>query len=363
MKVLVTGGGGFVGGAIIDQLLARDWQVRSVARGEYPSLVSKGVEVMRGDLADDDVAARAVAGCDGVFHVAAKAGVFGSAADYERSNVVATHKVVDAARAAGVTRLIYTSTPSVVHGGGDVEGVDESAPYPDHFTAPYPDTKARAEQYVLGQADDEFATVAIRPHLVWGPGDTQLVPRIIERARAGKVRFVGDGSNIVDTTFIDNAAAAHLNAFDRLAPGSPISGKAYFIAQDEPRPIRDIVNDLIGAAGLPPITKTISGPDRLCGRVSRRMVLLPIPTRRRTSHDPLPRRTTRHCSLVRSDCGSNRTRLRPGGLLPGGGRSTQRILRLAPGRLGRVIRIAFLPRWSSRFQVLGAIGKRIRWPR
>ncbi len=260
MKVLVTGGGGFVGGAVIDKLLARDWQVRSVARGEYPSLVSKGVEVMRGDLADDDVAARAVAGCDGVFHVAAKAGVFGSAADYERSNVVATHKVVDAARAAGVTRLIYTSTPSVVHGGGDVEGVDESAPYPDHFTAPYPDTKARAEQYVLGQADDEFATVAIRPHLVWGPGDTQLVPRIIERARTGKVRFVGDGSNIVDTTFIDNAAAAHLNAFDRLAPGSPISGKAYFIAQDEPRPIRDIVIDLIGAAGLPPITKTIPAP-------------------------------------------------------------------------------------------------------
>lgn len=260
MKVLVTGGGGFVGGAIIDQLLARDWQVRSVARSEYPSLVSKGVEVMRGDLADDDVAARAVAGCDAVFHVAAKAGVFGSAADYERSNVVATHMVVDAARAAGVTRLIYTSTPSVVHGGGDVEGVDESAPYPDHFTAPYPDTKARAEQYVLGQADDGFATVAIRPHLVWGPGDTQLVPRIIERVRIGKVRFVGDGSNIVDTTFIDNAAAAHLNAFDRLDPAGPISGKAYFVAQDEPRPIRDIVNDLIGAAGLPPITKTIPAP-------------------------------------------------------------------------------------------------------
>lgn len=260
MKVLVTGGGGFVGGAIIEQLLARDWQVRSVARSEYPHLVSLGVEVMRGDLVDDDVAARAVAGCDGIFHVAAKAGVFGSAADYEHSNVVATHKVVDAARTAGVTRLIYTSTPSVVHGGGDVEGVNESAPYPDNFTAPYPDTKARAEQYILGEADDEFGTVAIRPHLVWGPGDTQLVPRIIERARTGKVRFVGDGSNIVDTTFIDNAAAAHLNAFDRLAPGSPISGKAYFIAQDEPRPIRDIVNDLIGAAGLPPITKTIPAP-------------------------------------------------------------------------------------------------------
>ncbi len=260
MKVLVTGGGGFVGGAIIDQLLARDWQVRSVARGAYPSLVDKGVEVLRGDLADDRVAADAMVGCDGVFHVAAKAGVFGSAADYERSNVVATRRVVDAAKAAGIRRLLYTSTPSVVHGGGDVEGVDESAPYPDHFTAPYPETKARAEQYVLGQADDTMGSVAIRPHLVWGPGDTQLVPRIIERARTGKVRFVGDGSNIVDTTYIDNAAAAHLSAFDRLNPGSPISGKAYFIAQDEPRPIRDIVNDLIGAAGLPPITKTIPAP-------------------------------------------------------------------------------------------------------
>lgn len=257
MKVLVTGGGGFVGGAVIDQLLERGWAVRSVARGDYPDLVAKGVEVMRGDLADDDVATRAVYGCGGVFHVAAKAGVSGSAADYERSNVVATHRVVAAAKAAGIERLIYTSTPSVVHGGGDVEGVDESAPYPAHFTAPYPETKARAEQFVLGQADDRLGTVAIRPHLVWGPGDTQLVPRIIEQARAGKVRFVGDGSNVVDTTFIDNAAAAHLAAFDRLAPAAPISGKAYFIAQDEPRPIRDIVNDLLEAAGVAPVTKTI----------------------------------------------------------------------------------------------------------
>lgn len=257
MKVLVTGGGGFVGGAVIDQLLARGWQVRSVARGDYPALAAKGVEVMRGDLADDDVATRAVRDCEGVFHVAAKAGVSGSAADYERSNVLATHKIIEAVKAAGVTRLIYTSTPSVVHGGGDVEGVDESAPYPDHFTAPYPETKARAERFVLGQADDRLGTVAIRPHLVWGPGDTQLVPRIIERARAGRVRFVGDGSNVVDTTFIDNAAAAHLAAFDRLAPGASISGKAYFIAQGEPRPIRDIVNDLLDAAGVAPVTKTI----------------------------------------------------------------------------------------------------------
>lgn len=260
MKVLVTGGGGFVGGAVVDQALARGWQVRSVARGDYPQLALKGVETMRGDLADDETAMAAVDGCDGVFHVAAKAGVSGSAADYERSNVTATIKLVEACKARGVGRLVYTSTPSVVHGGGDVEGVDESLPYADHFTAPYPETKARAERYVLSQADDNIGTVAIRPHLVWGPGDTQLIPRLIERARSGRARLVGDGSNVIDTTFVENAAAAHLAAFDRLDPRAAISGRSYFIAQGEPRPIRLVINDLLNAVGVPPVTKSVPYP-------------------------------------------------------------------------------------------------------
>lgn len=260
MKVLVTGGGGFVGGAIIDQLLARGWHVRSVARRDYPHLERKGVEVMRGDLADDDVAVRAVEGCDGVFHVAAKAGVAGRVADYERSNVTATEQILDACRSGGITRLVYTSTPSVVHGGGDVEGADESAPYPTRFSAPYPETKARAERMVRSQASDDLGTVAIRPHLVWGPGDTQLVPRLIERSRAGRARLIGDGTNLIDTTFVDNAAAAHLMAFDRLVPGGDISGNAYFIAQGEPRPVSEVVNDLLGCAGAPPITKSVPFP-------------------------------------------------------------------------------------------------------
>ena len=257
MEVLVTGGGGFVGGAIVDQLLDRGWSVRSVARRPYPALTAKGVATFEGDLAEPGVAEEAMAGCDGVFHVAAKAGVSGTAADFERSNVVATERVIEACRATKTHRLVYTSTPSVVHGGGDVEGVDESVAYPTTFAAPYPETKARAEQQVLASADEGLATVAIRPHLVWGPGDTQLVPRIIERARSGRARFVGDGSTIVDTTFIDNAAAAHLAAYDRLEVGSPISGKAYFVAQDEPRPIREIINDILTAVGVEPITKTI----------------------------------------------------------------------------------------------------------
>lgn len=260
MKVLVTGGGGFVGGAIVDAALARGWAVRSVARSDYPQLAARGVDVLRGDLADAGVANEAVAGCDGVFHVAAKAGVAGRPEDYVRSNVTATEQVIDACRLNGVSRLVYTSTPSVVHGGGDVAGVDESEPYPASFHAPYPETKARAERVIRAASDDDLGTVAIRPHLVWGPGDTQLVPRLIERAKKGRARFVGSGDNVIDTTFVDNAAAAHLAAFDRLAPDSAIAGKAYFIAQDEPRPIREILNDILRAVGVKEISRSVPIP-------------------------------------------------------------------------------------------------------
>jgi nucleoside-diphosphate-sugar epimerase len=257
MKALVTGGGGFLGGAIVRSLLARGDSVRSLSRGHYPALQALGVEQVRGDLADPETVQRAVEGCSLVFHVAAKAGIWGPAAEYYRSNVTGTRNVIAACRTCGVERLVFTSSPSVVFNGRDMEGVDESVPYPKHHDAPYPATKAEAEQLVRAANDPTLATVALRPHLIWGPGDTNLVPRIIARARAGRLRRIGRRPNLVDSTYIDDAATAHVNAADRLAPGAPIAGKVYFVSQGEPWPIWDLINRILAAARLPPVTRTI----------------------------------------------------------------------------------------------------------
>jgi nucleoside-diphosphate-sugar epimerase len=260
MSVLVTGGGGFLGGAIVRSLVARGNTVRILSRRDHPALCASGVEQVRGDVADPTAVQRAVEGCSLVFHVAAKAGIWGPYAEYYRSNVTGTQNVIAACRACGVRRLVYTSSPSVVFDGHDMEGVDESVPYPPHYNAPYPATKAEAERLVRAASDDTLATVALRPHLIWGPGDTNLIPRIIARARAGRLVRIGHQVNLVDSTYIDDAAAAHLNAADRLAPGSPIAGQVYFVSQGEPWPIWDLVNRILRAAQLPPVTGTISRP-------------------------------------------------------------------------------------------------------
>lgn len=257
MRALVTGGGGFLGGAIVRQLLARGDSVRSIARGDYPELRDLGVETLRGDLADPGAASLAVEGVDVVFHVAARAGLWGPRAEFVRANVEATRRVVDACRLHGVGKLVFTSSPSVVHGGGDVEGGDESLPYPDHYDAAYPETKAEAERIVLASNGPDLATVALRPHLIWGPGDNHLIPRIVARARAGQLRRIGRRPNLVDSIYVDNAAEAHLLAADRLAPGSAPAGRAYFLSQGDPRPLWDLINGILGAAGLPPVTRSI----------------------------------------------------------------------------------------------------------
>jgi nucleoside-diphosphate-sugar epimerase len=258
MNTLVTGAGGFLGLAITRQLVARGDSVRSLARNAYPALEALGVDQIRGDLSDPAAVARAVRGVDVVFHVAAKAGVWGLYAEFDRVNHVGTRHVVDACRAGGVGRLVYTSSPSVVFDGNDLENADESTPYPDHYDAPYPATKALAERLVLAANGPGLSTVALRPHLIWGPGDNHLVPRIIARGRAGRLRRIGHAPKLVDSTYVDNAADAHLLAADRLAPGSPPAGRAYFIAQGEPVPVWDLVDRILAAAGLPPVRKTVS---------------------------------------------------------------------------------------------------------
>ncbi|HEX4589938.1 MAG TPA: NAD-dependent epimerase/dehydratase family protein [Gemmataceae bacterium] len=257
MNALVTGGGGFLGGAIVRLLHGRGDTVRSFSRKHYSALEEVGIEQVQGDIADLPAVERAVAGCDVVFHVAAKAGVWGPAAEYYRANVVGTENVIAACRKHGVRRLVFTSSPSVVTTGHDIAGGNESLPYPRNYLAEYPRTKALAERLVLAANGPDLATVSLRPHIIWGPGDNHLIPRLIARARAGKLRQVGDGTNRTDVTYVENAAMAHLAAADRLAPGSPVAGKAYFISQGEPVLVWPFINRILGLAGLPPVTRKI----------------------------------------------------------------------------------------------------------
>lgn len=251
MNIVVTGGGGFLGGAILRRLARRGDNLTSYSRKTYDWHQPLGVTSTCGELTDVEKLVKAISGADAVVHVAAKAGFWGPFADYYTANVEGTKAVVDACLRAGVPRLVYTSTPSVVHGGGDLAGVDESAPYPDHFESAYAETKAIAEQLVLAANSERLATVALRPHLIWGPGDPHLVPRLVARARAGRLRKIGDGKNLVDTVYVENAALAHELALDRLNPGSAIAGQAYFIAQGEPMPLWEMIEQLIVAAGGP----------------------------------------------------------------------------------------------------------------
>jgi nucleoside-diphosphate-sugar epimerase len=268
MRVLVTGGGGFLGGAVARLLRARGDEVRSLTRSAYPWLDELGVEQSLGDLADLGAVKRAVEGCDAVIHTAAKAGVWGWYKEFSATNVTGTENVIAACKAHGVRKLVHTSTPSVVHSGGDIEGGDESLPYSKRFDAYYPETKALAEKAVLAANGPDLATVALRPHLIFGPGDPHLIPRVIAKARAGKLRRIGSRPVMVDVTVIDNAAGAHLNALDRLEPGAACAGKAYFISNGEPVDLWAFIDRVLAEAGLPPVSRRVPAwSARLAGRV------------------------------------------------------------------------------------------------
>jgi len=264
MNLLVTGGGGFLGQALCRGLVERGHRVTSFNRGDYPALEAIGVRQVAGDLAKRDAVLAAFAGCDGtgfdaVFHNAAKAGTWGSYDSYHRANVIGTDNVLHACRALGIGRLVYTSTPSVTHRATHpVEGgTADSVPYGDGFKAHYASTKTIAEKAVLAANHASLATIALRPRLIWGPGDNNVLPRLVQRANVGRLRIVGDGCNMVDSTYIDNAAQAHFDAFEHLAPGTACAGRAYFISNAEPQPMRELLNSLLRAAGAPEVHKTL----------------------------------------------------------------------------------------------------------
>ena len=255
-NVLVTGGGGFLGSALIKRLLERGDAVRSLSRNHYPKLADMGVEQIPGDIADSQTVETACRGVELVFHVAAKPPPWGTYRDYYKTNVVGTQNVIDGCTRNNVAILVYTSTPSVVFDGTDLQGVNESVHYPTKFNAYYPQTKAMAEQLVLKATSRRLRTVILRPHQIWGPEDPHFAPRLI--ARAKKLKRIGDGTNVVDTIYIDNAVEAHLNAADTIKKKPEISGSIYFITQDEPIAAWEMIDAILAAAGLPPVKGTTS---------------------------------------------------------------------------------------------------------
>lgn len=268
MYVLVTGGGGFLGSNLVKRLVARGDRVRILARGEYPEIAALGVECLRGDLGDPAATLRAVEGVDSVFHVASRVGYWGPRAEYFRTNVEGTKNLLEACRRSKVSRLVYTSTPSVVVGEGGIEGGDETLPYPSKHLYDYAASKAEAEQLVLAASAGGLPTCAIRPHFIFGPGDPQIVPRLVERARQGRLVRVGDGSNLVDVTYIDSCVDAHVRAHDALHPGSPVAGQAYFIGQEAPVRLWDFIEDVLKGCGAPLPKRQVSlGTAKVLGAI------------------------------------------------------------------------------------------------
>jgi nucleoside-diphosphate-sugar epimerase len=254
-KVLVTGGGGFLGSAIVRRLVDRGDDVRSLARNFYVELEQLGVDQVQGDISDPEDVAKACDGRNIVFHVAAKPPPWGKYDDYYRINVTGTQNIIDSCLKQNIARLIYTSTPSVVFNGKDIEGADESMPYPNKFCTHYSETKAIAEQNVVAVSNRKLNTIILRPHEIWGPGDNHILPRLV--ARANRLKQIGNGKNRIDTIYIDDAADAHVLAADKLKENPELSGRIYFISQDEPVPAWDMVNALLKAAGCKQIKKAV----------------------------------------------------------------------------------------------------------
>ena len=259
MRILVTGGGGFLGSSICRQLASLGHQVIAFQRSDANHLVLPGLTAARGDITDRPSLASAAAGCDAIVHTAGKAGVWGDAAAYRRVNVDGTANVIETCRQQGIRWLVHTSSPSIVHAGGDIGGADESLPIADHFTAPYPASKAAAERLVMAANSKGLLTVALRPHLIWGPGDPHILPRLAAKARGGRLALPGP-DKLIDTIFVENAALAHVQALQELAGSARCAGKPYFVTNNEPLPQGEIIQRLLAAIGIDVTIRAVPVP-------------------------------------------------------------------------------------------------------
>ncbi|HIP76781.1 MAG TPA: NAD-dependent epimerase/dehydratase family protein [Psychromonas hadalis] len=263
-KVFVTGYGGFLGKALCQHLRSANIEVVGLARGHYPELQKMGVQCFTGDLSDLKKLKSAMQGCDLVFHVASKAGVWGNKKSYFQPNVLGTENIINACLSQGIPALVYTSTPSVTFSGKDENGIDESAPYAVNFLNFYGLSKAIAEEKVLKANSHKFKTTAIRPHLIWGPGDPHLIPRVIDRAEKGKLKLIGKVDKLVDTIYIDNAVYAHILAAIELSnDDSSCAGKAYFVSNEQPITMAEMLKKILACKNIQPLAKNQRVPSKL----------------------------------------------------------------------------------------------------
>lgn len=259
MKVVITGGGGFLGTEVCKMLVKQNHQVVSISRHVYPHLQNMGVRSLPIDLSQKNELEYALEGAEVVFHMAAIAKIWGKRKDFYQTNVIGTQNIIALCRKLGVSRLIYTSSPSVVFGNQDLCGVDESQNFPKRHYCDYAKTKSIAERLVLAANDgDKLCTVSLRPHLIWGPNDKHLIPRVIQGAKKKTLKIVGDGKNKVDVIFIENAATAHILAMEKLLPGSNLCGQSYFLGQEKPVILWDFINQILDRANISPIKKRVS---------------------------------------------------------------------------------------------------------
>jgi nucleoside-diphosphate-sugar epimerase len=249
VKILVTGGGGFLGSAVCRQLAVRGHQVIAFQRRPANHLASFGVLSIAGDITHQESLDLASTACDAVVHTAGKAGIWGSATDYFRINRDGTANVIAACRRNAIPILVHTSSPSIVHAGRDIGGADESIPIAANLIAPYPASKAQAERLVVTANSSGLKTVALRPHLVWGPGDPHILPRLAGKVKNGVLTLPAP-DKLVDTIFVENAGLAHVQALEELATGGRCSGKAYFVTNNEPMPQGEIITRLLAAIGI-----------------------------------------------------------------------------------------------------------------
>jgi len=256
--VFVTGAGGFLGKAICKMLCSANIKVTGFARGSYPELEQLGVVMVQGDICDLERLKMAMKDCDLVFHVASKAGVWGSKKDYYLPNVDGAANVIQACKSLAIKHIVYTSTPSVTFAGVDEAGIDETQPYAENFLNYYAESKAVAEKMMLNENSEQLKITALRPHLIWGPEDPHLVPRVIERAKAGRLKLLGNIDKLVDTIYVDNAAYAHILAgVNIVQDNAECAGKSYFISNDQPITMAVMLNNILACVDLPPVTKRI----------------------------------------------------------------------------------------------------------
>ena len=238
----VTGGSGFVGGALIERLRREGWDVRALGRSERAAARVRelGAEPVTGDL--DDLR---IEGCEVTFHAAAKVEDWGDPDDFERVNVRGTQNVVDACRAGGVRRLVHVGTEAALMAGQPLVNVDESAPLRPDSAALYSSSKAKAEQVVRAANGDGLETVVVRPRFVWGRGDTSLLPQIIELVRSGRFRWVGGGRQLTATTHIDNTVEGLW-----LGATKAPAGGVYFVTDGEPVVFREFLTEMLATQGV-----------------------------------------------------------------------------------------------------------------